>query len=493
MLARGGPRTIVSAERRMTVQVNNDGYPYILANILPIVWRRRRVLYASIVAAAAGAFLFYSVVGERYEAYTLLRIGQGIKERAAGGNSPFGDGIDLPGRMDSLAKIGQTDYVVRLAAIGVGPERLFDERQATLLSRFRRTISKYILQKRPPETSGTEGLTQTVLGGLRGAISARQEGRSDLLRISFRHADPTAAADFANELSNAIVAMQAELVQVPGADVFFQQQAKRLEEEAEKAASDLQKFSIEASIYSVAEQRGLLLRRGSELSTQIAATRGAIEDRKGQRKTIVDQLLVMRPVTQSKTVTSIVNRIGGRDDKGAGANIIGNEPTFDEHPPLLLIRIYQDAMASLLKINSDLNGALNLWKLLEEELHSVNAQLADLSSKEAEYDRLKRVLSRASTAAEQYGARMIEEQTSMDVAKKVQLSSVRVVQLAEKPIVPVAPHISHLVVLALFGGLAAGVGIAAALEMASIRRQQEHEFADNVAEFVRATERGKKG
>jgi succinoglycan biosynthesis transport protein ExoP len=116
-----------------------------------------------------------------------------------------------------------------------------------------------------------------------------------------------------------------------------------------------------------------------------------------------------------------------------------------------------------------------------------------LSSKEAEYDRLKRVLTRASTAAEQYGARMIEEQTSMDVAKKVQLSSVRVVQLAEKPIVPVAPHISHLVVLALFGGLAAGVGIAAMLEMASLRQQREHEFADNVAEFVRATERGKKG
>jgi succinoglycan biosynthesis transport protein ExoP len=458
------------------------------------VWRRRRVLYACIVAAAAAAFLLYSVTGERYEAYTLLRIGQGIKERAASGNGPFGDGIDLASRMDSLAKIGQTDYVVRLAAIGVGPERLFDERQATLLSRFRRAISEYIFQRRRPETSGTEGLTQTVLGGLRGATSARQEGRSDLLRISFRHANPTVAADFANELSNAIVAMQAELVQVPGADVFFQQQAKRLEEEAEKAASDLQKFSIEASIYSVAEQRGLLLRRGSELSTQIAATRGAIEDRKGQRKSIVDQLLVMRPVTQSKTVTSIINRIGGRDDNGsAGANAVGTEPAFNEHPPLLLIRIYQDAMASLLRINSDLNGSLNLWKLLEEELHSINAQLADLSSKEAEYDRLKRVLTRASTAAEQYGARMIEEQTSMDVAKKVQLSSVRVVQLAEKPIVPVAPHISHLVVLALFGGLAAGVGIAAMLEMASMRQQREHEFADNVAEFVRATERGKKG
>jgi succinoglycan biosynthesis transport protein ExoP len=115
----------------MTVQVNSYGSQHILANILPIVWRRRRVLYAAVVAAAVAAFLFYSVTGERYEAYTLLRIGQGIKERAASGNGPFGDGIDLPGRMDTLAKIGQTDYVVRLAAGGVGPERLFESARAT--------------------------------------------------------------------------------------------------------------------------------------------------------------------------------------------------------------------------------------------------------------------------------------------------------------------------------------------------------------------------
>src|SRR5262245_44905284 len=65
------------AEWRVTVQVSSYGFQDILANILPIVWRRRRVLYATVIAAAAGAFLFYSVTGERYEAYTLLRIGQG--------------------------------------------------------------------------------------------------------------------------------------------------------------------------------------------------------------------------------------------------------------------------------------------------------------------------------------------------------------------------------------------------------------------------------
>lgn len=481
------------------MQVNTSDFQHILSNFLPIMWRRRGVLLASILAASAGAFVFYSVIGERYEAYTLLRVGQGIKERAAGG-TPFGDGIDLTSRMDSLAKIGATDHVIREATINVGPERLFNEKHATLFSRFRETISEYNFIKAWSEGSDKKDkkeLSHAILGGLRGAISARQEGRSDLLRISFRHQDPSVVADFVNGLSFALVAMQADLVQVPGADVFFQQQAKRLEQEAEKAAADLQKFSIDASIYSVADQRSLLLQRVSELSSLIATTRGAVEDRKGQRQAIVDQLLVMRPVTQSKTVTSIVSRLGARDerDRSPGPpgpnNSIGNVPGFDETPPLLLVRVYQDAMASLLKINTDLSGSLKLEKSLEEELDRVNAQLAELSSKEAEYDRLKRVLTRASSAADQYGTRMIEEQTFMDVAKKAQLSSVRVVQLAEKPSAPMAPHISHLVVLALLGGLAAGAGIAAMLEIARLRQQQlEIERDSTLAKFVRSSRRG---
>jgi succinoglycan biosynthesis transport protein ExoP len=65
------------------------------------------------------------------------------------------------------------------------------------------------------------------------------------------------------------------------------------------------------------------------------------------------------------------------------------------------------------------------------ELDKINEELASLSSKEAEYDRLKRVLTRASAAADHYGSRVIEEQISQDIAKKTQLSSVRVIQRAE--------------------------------------------------------------
>jgi uncharacterized protein involved in exopolysaccharide biosynthesis len=437
--------------------------------------------------------LAYAALGERYEPYTLLRVGQGIKERAANATgSPFGDNVDLVSRIDSLARIGKVDHVIRLAALKVGPNRLLETSDMTLLARTRKALASVDPLSWLPvrlgflrsyfTSSATDvaaappaiDIDQDGIATLRDMITAKSEGRSDLLRISFRHPDPILASMFLNELANALVATQADLVQVPGADVFFQQQAKRLEEDAEKAGSELRNFSVSAAIYSVADQRSLLLKRADELSSQIAATRGSIEDRKGQKQAIADQLHVLRPVNQSRAVTGIVNTLRGRDAKEPESTV-SNVPAFEEAPPLLLVKVYQDAMASLLKANTDLNGLTRLQTLLASELNKVNDELASLSSKEAEYERLKRVLTRASSAADHYGSRVIEEQISLDIAKKTQLSSVRVVQLAETPSMPMFPRASHLIALALAGGIALGATLALLLEHTQMRRRVYHE------------------
>ncbi|ACA19297.1 Uncharacterized exopolysaccharide biosynthesis protein-like protein [Methylobacterium sp. 4-46] len=443
------------------------------------------------------AFVYYSAVGERYEVYTLVRVGQGIKDKNNTG-STLGDSVDLSARLDSIGRIGSTDQVISEALDKVGLQRLTMKGDTTLLGQFRTWLSAaalngleaastYVLsleaarpvsglveqarafvretiakrqRKRDPAQVRAE-----AVAGLRDLISARQEGRSDLLRISFRFPDPEVAPKFVNALAEALVTVQASLVQIPGADEFFQQQAKRLEEEAHKAASDLKNFSIAASIYSTTEQKALLLKRASELDALIATTRGAIVDRKGQKQAILDQLSLMKPVTQSRTVSAIVGRLGGRDTKtGQGSDPI---PAFEEAPPLLLVRVYQDAMANLLKLNSDLNGAVSLEALLQKELTTVNGQLRAITDKEAEYERLKRVLARAASAADFYGNRMMEEQISAASAKKAQLSSIRVVQQADRPTSPLFPQVQQLVLLALAFGFVLGSVIAVFLEMDS--------------------------
>lgn len=289
-------------------------------------------------------------------------------------------------------------------------------------------------------------------------MNAKQEGRSDLLRITFRHKNPVVAASYLNELASALVTVQSLDVQMPGAQEFFQQQTKRLEEEAEIAAAGLKRFSVEASIYAVDDQRQLLLKRASDLSALIATTRGAIEDKKGQKLSVADQLAILRPVAQNKAVSRMVTTLGGQDNRKSLDPVAKPPEHFEEQPPLLLIKVYQDNMATLMKLNAELNGQTELLNQLGMELEKVNTELASLSAKEAEYGRLKRVLTTASSAAAQYAARILEEQISSEVAKKSQLSSLRVVQKAITPTAPVFPQVSHLIALAAAGGVLLGLG-----------------------------------
>ncbi len=79
-------------------------------------------------------------------------------------------------------------------------------------------------------------------------ISAKQEGRSDLLRISFRYPRSDHCRRLFEPTGKFIDRRPSRPGADSGAEVFFQQQSKRLELEAEKAAADLQNFSVAASI-----------------------------------------------------------------------------------------------------------------------------------------------------------------------------------------------------------------------------------------------------
>lgn len=444
--------------------------------IFGLIWRRQWVLYVTLILTLSAAFMYYASVGERYEAYTLLRVGHGINDGST--KVPFADSADLLGRMDSLARIGRTDHVIQEAARQVGYERLFPEAKATLISKHRPAVLANFRawvwgadqevgysKGSATEAAAHDALDQAIenhksdIAKLRDRLLAKQEGRSDLLRVSFRHSDPVTAAEYVNTLANVLVGTHGALGQVPGALEFFQQQSKRLEQEAERAADDLQKFSVKAAIYAIDEQRELLLKRANELTNLISSTHGVIEERKGQKQAIVDQLLVLRPVTQSNTVTRIVKTLSGSGVRPAAEGAPSQLGGFDEAPPLLLVKAYQDNMSALLKVNADLSGSTRLLDHRVTELAEVRKELASLSKMEAEYERLKRILATASSAAQHYQRRMIEEQINAEIAKKTQLGSLRIVQRATSPTAPVFPRLLQVIGLAVIGGILLGCAI----------------------------------
>jgi uncharacterized protein involved in exopolysaccharide biosynthesis len=456
------------------------------AKVLFAALRRRKVVALAVFLTVLSVSLSaYLLVGRRYDAEAMLLVGNGVSER-----SEIRSVVDPTG-INSLARIAETNDVVREAANKVGLQRLFPDLDRmlpngrTLNSILREAAAKLGLEPhgrrngchaRPgrwgasradrPRCSGNQDSDITrstadqtrrkngiLISKLRRSMFVKAEGKTDLLKISFSHRDPVIAAEFVNALVDALIAKQAELLNVPGAFDFFDAQRRQLEEEVQKAASRLESFSAALSIYSINDQRSLLFKRANELALSLSSTRGSIADLQGQKEALSEELLSLKPVTQSPFVSGIVSSLGANNVvTGSSAGTNQAERPLIHAPPLLLVRVYQDTMAALFKVDADFTGAKNREAQLGTELQSINKELAALSSREAEYNRLSRDLTLAVTAAESYAKRTTEERINTSLAN-ARVSGLRIAQLASPPDLPAFPQPIIFLLLGLVGGI----------------------------------------
>jgi hypothetical protein len=163
---------------------------------------------------------------------------------------------------------------------------------------------------------------------------------------------------------------------------------------------------------------------------------------------LTEQLLRLKPVSQSEFVTGIVSSLGAE----GGARMSQAERSLTDAPPLLLVRVYQDTMDALFKVDAEFAGAKNREALLGTELENVNKELAALSSREAEYNRLNRDLTLAVTAAESYARRTTEERLNSSLAT-ARVLGLRIAQSASPPDFPAFPQLSIFLALGLVGGI----------------------------------------
>ncbi|OAF07544.1 hypothetical protein AYJ54_00235 [Bradyrhizobium centrolobii] len=450
------------------------------AKLLIAALRRRKVaslaVFLTVLAASLSA---YQLVGRRYNAEALLLVGNGVKDSESRSVVDSRSMVDPTG-INSLARLAETEDVVREAANKVGLQRLFpdlDRMQPNggrLISILREAAAELDLKRLLSadqisilrETAAKLGLERLLsadqarrnddilISMLQRSMSARAEGKTDLLKISFPHRDPVIAAEFVNALADALVAKQAELLNVPGAFQFFDVQRKQLQEEVQKAASRLESFSAAVSIYSINDQRTLLLNRADQLTQSLSSTQGSIVELQGRKEALTEQLLRLKPVTQSQYVSGIVSSLGATNVERteSRARISQAERSLTEAPPLLLIRVYQDTMAALFKVDADFAGTKNREAHLGTELQRVNEELAALSSREAEYNRLSRDLTLAVTAAESYAKRTTEERINTSLAN-ARVSGLRIAQFASPPDSPAFPQLIIFLALGLVGGI----------------------------------------
>ena len=246
-------------------------------------------------------------------------------------------------------------------------------------------------------------------------LTVHTETSSDVIRIAFRNKDPVVATEFANAVAQAFVDRHILLYSRPGAADFFQRQQERFEADQHTAADALQKLETRTGIYSISDQKQLLLKRQNDLEAALSLTRGLITQNIGERQALAGSLHQLAPVSRSPYVSALVDSLSGGP---APAQSRGTDPRAllerEADPPLLLIKVYQDSMVTLFKTNADLQGAQSIESEQIAEIAKIKADLDSLTQNEQEFERLTRAVATATYNADVYAKRMVEEQITAE-------------------------------------------------------------------------------
>lgn len=301
----------------------------------------------------------------------------------------------------------------------------------------------------------------------RRAIKSQAEPNTGFIRIAFRDRDPDYAARFLDALIQRFTEKHYELYSNSAAVSFFAKHRKQSEDEFAKVSAELAAFSAANDVFNIDEQRKLLLQERSRVASDFTATRDLQAQKESEAASMADQLVLMKPFSRYPQVNALA-QTGRRlrplteteEDAAAAAltphtgDAATKLPNLTGDPPLLLVRVYQDTIANLVKINTDLAGLQAKRKYQQSEIAEFDRKLADLSAKEATYERIRQRAELARATAAQFAKKAVDEQIQQDLNAQ-RLSTVRIVQPPMPPIQPIWPRPTIIAIALLFALLPA--------------------------------------
>ncbi len=417
-----------------------------------VVWRHKLVFAATSLCLFGAAIFAILALQPIYEGATLLISGQVSLEQLP-------DGSRKPAETaEALARIAESEEVVGDAIYRVGLARMTEGMRpngVSIFARLRRLA--FPSREQPPRIPLT---IEAAIPQVKLHLTVHTETSSDVIRIAFRNKDPVIASQFANAAAQAFVDRHILLYSRPGAADFYRREQERFEREAQSASNELLELSTRTGIYSITDQKELLLKRQSDLEAALSLTRGSITQESGERQALAASLHQLAPVARSPYVSALVDSLGG--SQAAAAPRAGDPRALLEReadPPLLLIKVYQDSMVTLFKTSADLQGSQAIEIEQIAEIKKIKADLDSLAQKEQDFLRLTRAIANATYNADVYAKRSVEEQINAESSAE-RFSSLKVIQKANVPLRPVTPNYPLVTLAAAVGSGLVGVGAA---------------------------------
>ncbi|MBQ0820530.1 hypothetical protein KBI52_09980 [Microvirga sp. HBU67558] len=327
--------------------------------------------------------------------------------------------------------IAGSEDVVRKALAAMLPVRLYPE----LLS--------------PSETAQTEPAGDTVDSQTyrrQPALEDREyaaavanlklsvEPNTFILKIAFRHKEPILAAKFANALAAEFLARRSALYSNQGDVDFFKAQEARFNRDLREANVALEKFSRETGVFDAAVQRNLLLEARAHAAKEIADNAMRIARAESALDSLKRQIFALR------SRTTLPPEIFGETNGPTADKGTSRDNPLASDPPLLNIKIYQDAAAKLVEANTELAGFKAIEARHAEDLRRLDGELAKLAESEAKFNSLRRSVTQAEGYIDNLSKRAGEAQINSAWRSNEAFSSAQILQAATVPLAPAFPN-----------------------------------------------------
>ena len=464
------------------------------------ILRKRKLLAFTAMCAGIGIVLAGAhLISPSFDASATLVVGTGRADRST-------DSTQLARTNASLARIAESEEVIRAAVQKVGLDQLVEKPSDEAPARFGVAALLHAVMEKlenfetiRPWLENFQASSQTsaapitpldrAIPVVSHALKVKAEANSDVIHISFQHKNSVVAAAFANAVAEAFIDRQLQLYNLDGAAAFYDRQATLFADKVKRASDEIHSFAQANAAYSIEDQKLLLLKRASELSTTLFTTRAAIADKGAQADALALQLHKLKPVTQSRFVSNVVDELAPQKvhEEGAPRELtvhVGRPTTVlsldsAAPPPLLMVKVYQELMVLLFKENAELAGLKALESETARQVDVLNGELNQLEAKEAEYLRLKRAVDDATLNADTYQKRAVEDSVNARLAE-AKISSVKVLQFAYAPLKSNFPGYWVIGLIALLSGLICSLGATLATEFLTspVGRQLKHDLAD---------------
>ena len=298
-----------------------------------------------------------------------------------------------------LARMGQ-EYLYR-GPTGDGAPIGF-EREQSLKSEIAILTSRDLAEKTvqalgPARLYPGLGVGEAVDALLAG-LDAQLLKESNVIQVSFRHADPALAADVVNRLVALYLDRRRDLYADSRSDAL-EGEVKRYKQRLAELERKAELFKRTNAIVSLSEERALLLRQRVELDAKVKSAANTLAE-------------ASRRLVQARANVGAAERVGR-------------------------LSVLDAAESDVLKLQAEESSAIAAHAVQSEQLEQLDVRITALARAEREMDQINRELALAADTYQTY-ARKLEEARIADLMEHQAQANMRLVQAARPPSRPVS-------------------------------------------------------